>query len=169
MSYTSHHGSLLVVLFALTTFCGSQADEKPDFDVLASRAAAAIRESTKGSSQGAAVLVLGFEEELGRASELAPELTSQFDAALRKHSQGFVVLDAADLKKSIADQHLPEALLTSSPAMICYAPDLGATVYIEGKLERGPDEVQVEIIVKQVSSRKWIFGDSAKYRMTASM
>jgi TonB family protein len=160
---------LFLALLTLPAKPGTRADEQPDFDALASHVAAAIRDSTKGLSQGAAVLILNFEEERGRASELAPELASEFHAALREHSQGFVVLDAADLNGAISNHHLPETTLSSTPAMICYAPDLGATVYIEGRLERGPDEVQVEVTAIQVSPRKSIFGDKAKYQMTASM
>lgn len=160
---------LFLALLTLPAMLGTRADEEPDFDALASHVAAAIRDSTNGSSQGAAVMILGFEEERGRASELAPELASEFEAVLREHSRGFVVLDAADLKEAISNHHLPETTLSSTPAMICYAPDLGATVYIEGRLERGPDEVQVEVTAIQVNPRKSIFGDKAKYQMTASM
>ena len=44
---------------------------------------------------------------------------------------------------------------------------LGATVYIEGRLERGPDEVQVEVTAIQVNPRKSTLGDKAKYQTTA--
>ena len=94
-------GAFLLLLVAVLILSGTQADEKPDFDALASRLAAAIRESTKGAPQGATVLILDFREKSTPASELGRELATEFDAALRKRSQGFVVLDAADLKEAI--------------------------------------------------------------------
>jgi hypothetical protein len=76
----------------------TRVDEQPDFDALASRAAAAIRDSTKGSSQGATVLLVDFRERSGPVSELGHQFYSVFDAALRKHSQGFIVLNSSDLE-----------------------------------------------------------------------
>ena len=156
---------LFSVILAVPSSPAVHSDEEPAYDVLASHVAAAIRESTKGAPQGAAVLVLDF----GPATELGHSLSVEFDTALRKHSQGFVVLDAADLKEAAERHHLPETTLSSKPAMICYAPDLGATVYIEGSLESGPDEVQVEITAIQVTPRKTLFKDDAKFKMTPSM
>src|SRR5580704_13654105 len=162
-------GSMLVAaLFALVMLPGIRADEKPDFDAFASRVAAAIRESTKGFPQGATVLILDFREKSTPPSELGRELAAEFDSALRKHSQGFVVLNAADLKEASTNHHLPENTL-SSPAIMCYAADLGATVTIEGRLEIGPTNVELEVLARQVNPRKLIFRDSVTLPMSASM
>ena len=160
---------LLSALFAIPAAPGNRSDEQPDFDALASHVAAAIRESTKAASQGAAVLVLDFQEKSGPASKLGHELAVKFDAALRMHSQGFVVLDTADLKEAIADHHLAETILSSTPAMTCYAPELGATLYITGRFEVSPAVVEVEVIARQISPRKPIFRDTATFPMNAPM
>ena len=69
------------------------------------------------------MLVLGFEEELGRASELASELTNEFHAALRNHAQGFVLLDAASVNQAVAIHHLPftgrNAFVQPSNEVLC--------------------------------------------------
>jgi len=147
----------------------TRVDEQPDFDALASRAAAAIRDSTKGSSQGATVLLVDFRERSGPVSELGHQFYSVFDAALRKHSQGFIVLNSSDLEGAISSHHLPEAILSSAPAMVCYAPELGATVYIEGILEIGSDKVYLELIARQSSPRKAIFRENISFKITPSM
>ena len=158
----------LVVLFSLVTVYRAHAEGKPEIDALATRVADAIRESTKGSSQRATVLIVGFREKSTQASELGPELATEFDTALRKHSQGFVVLDAADLKEAATNHDLPENTL-SSPAIMCYAADLGASVSIEGRLEVGPANVELELLARQVSPRKLIFRDSITLPINASM
>lgn len=159
---------MLFVLLTLGSVGGSQPDEKIDFDALATRTAAAVRESTNGSSQSATVLILDFREKSAPASELGRELATEFDAALRKHSQGFVVLDAADLKEAVKIHNLPENTL-SSPAITCYAADLGATVSIEGRLEVGSANVELELLARQVGPRKLIFRDSITFPLSASM
>jgi TonB family protein len=159
---------MLFVLLTLGSVGGSQPDEKVDFDALATRTAAAVRESTNGSSQSATVLILDFREKSAPASELGRELATEFDAALRKHSQGFVVLDAADLKEAVKIHNLPENTL-SSPANTCYAADLGATVSIEGRLEVGSANVELELLARQVGPRKLIFRDSITFPLSASM
>jgi TonB family protein len=161
---------LLAVASILLSATLAQAQQQhPDFDSLASEAAVAIQKVSEGSPETAKVLVVFEERTVGSASELGHELADEFADSLRKKEHGFVVLNRDELERAVANQNLPPATLSNSPAMRCYAPDLGATVLIEGSMAYVADEVIIDISALQIKSRKSIFSKTTTLPMTAAM
>jgi len=81
----------LVLILALIATSSSQAQQQPALDELASQAASAIHKSVK--SGGKKILVVDFGVARAKPNELAVVLADRFADALRKNTQGLVVLD----------------------------------------------------------------------------
>jgi TonB family protein len=136
----------------------TRAQLAPDFDPLASEMAAAIEESTKGSTGSVQVLVVDFENRTAPATELDHVLAAEFADSLRKHSRHFLVMNRDDLLHAITQQHLPETILSDAGAMKCLAPEFGATGTVEGKVEYAPDGAVLQLSALLAKPYKSFFG-----------
>jgi TonB family protein len=160
---------IAVAPFLLSPTLVQAQQQHPEFDTLASEAAVAIQKSSEGSTETVKVLVVFEERQLDSASELGHELANEFADALHRQGHGFIVLNHDDLERAVSNQNLPAATLSSSPALRCYAPDLGATVLIEGSMAYVSDEVIIDISALLIKSRKSIFSKTTTLPMTAAM
>jgi hypothetical protein len=149
-----------LALFAALTAVPVCAQDRPDFDHLARDTAAAIDKVAKGSPDDTSVLVAVFDEPETPASELAIELTKEFDAALRSHAQKFHVVGVDDLKQSAASHNLPEGILSNPPALKCSAPDLGLSVLVVGSVAYRPAGAVIEVSAVQFAPRHSVFRGS---------
>jgi len=144
---------LLVPILAFVSIATAQAQEKPDFDPLASQAAAAIQEASKGLPHPPTILILDFVERYGSTSELSAALTDEFTDRLRAHAQGFVVLRPSDLRQTLELHNLPQTAIFHSPVMKCYASELELSGIIEGELEYGPGGLLLNLHTPRIENR----------------
>jgi TonB family protein len=159
---------LFVVILALIASYPAQAQEQPDLDALAAKAAAAIHKSKK--SGDSKVLVIDFAGTHPNANALGAALADQFADLLPKNTKNFVVIDRADYARATADDVLtPEARAETQSAK-CYCRQLGADFVVEGSFDAGSDNVQLRLKVMQ-SSKDWkpVFNGTVSLPLTAEL
>lgn len=100
-------------------------------DKLASKVASAIRNSALVSHKvPIRVLVVDFDEDSDTPSQLGHALAVDFADAMRQHAKDIVLLNQEDIRQALLRQKLPDTAISSSAALSCYAPVLGADVVV---------------------------------------
>jgi TonB family protein len=159
---------LFVVILALIAFSPAQAQEQPDLDALAAKAAAAIHKSKK--SGDTKVLVIDFAGTHPKVNAWGTAIADQFADLLRKNTKNFVVIDRADYARATADDALtPEARAQTQSAK-CYCRQLGADFVVEGSFDAGSDNVQLTLKITQ-SSERWkpVFDGTTSLPLTSDL
>jgi len=139
-----------------------------DFDSPAVEIARAIQETSNGSMHPT-VLVVDFEESGIPDSQLATVLTQNFSQSLRNHADSFTVLDRGDIETAIASHKLPVGALSSRGVTSCYAPDIGATIIVGGRIEYTPENIIVDLGVRPFEERDRFFEKKVITPLTPQM
>jgi len=125
----------------------ARAQDLYDFNSAASEAAEAIDKASAGSAH-ASVLVTDFEELNVPDSQLGVVLAQNFSHSLQAHAGNFKVLDRIDTEDAISNHKLPIGALSSRTITACYAPDLGATLVVGGRIEYTPENIILDLDVQ---------------------
>lgn len=149
---------VLVVLFSLP--CAGAQQKKTDLESLAANVANAIQKSPEAATEVPKVKTFVFVERYGSPTVLAYDLSQRFAELLQKNARGFEILGEDGFRQAIAKPDLPSGIFSSSSAMRCYAPDLGATMLVEGTMRVAPDGAVVYVTVWSAKGRTWIFSES---------
>ena len=156
---------LVLILVLIAT--SSQAQEQPALDLMASQAAAAIHRSVK--SGGKKVLVVDFGIAHAKANELAIVLADRFADALRKNTQGLVVVDRNDYIRAAEEDLLtPEARAEEQSAR-CYSRQLDADFVLQGTIDASPDSLQLDVQVERLNDWKTVFTGKVSLPVTADL
>jgi TonB family protein len=133
-----------------------------DFDSLASDVARQI-DTTPAGPAHTTVLVTDFTETHNPDSQLAVVLAQNFAQSLRSHARNFTVLDRTDIEAAISNHKLPIGALSSRSIIACYAPELGATLIIGGRIENTPENLILDLDTRSLAGN---YGISAKKVIT---
>jgi TonB family protein len=159
----------LVACFSMSFAAPSMhAQSLYDFDSLASDVARQIETSPAGSAH-ASVLVTDFEELNVPDSQLGVVLAQNFSHSLRAHAGNFTVLDRIDTEDAISNHKLPSGALSSRTITACYAPDLGATLVVGGRIEYTPEDIILDLDVRPFAQDDRIFGKRIITPLTPAM
>lgn len=162
----------LLGIFAYLSLCvmarSARAQALYDFSPLAAEAAGAIDKISPGPIR-TTILVTDFEESSVPDSQLAAVLTQNFSQSLRNHAHNFTVLDRSDIETAISNHKLPVGALSSRAIGACYAPDLGATIIVRGRLEYTPEDVILDLIVRPSAEGDRIFAKEIITPLTPAM
>ena len=173
MNFKSRSASVIcwlaVVIFCAGVPCVRSQQKWPDMESLVSDVAEAIRKSPEASRESVKVRVFDFRENYNAPTSLAHELATQFADSLQKKPRGFVVLNPDEFRQVISKTDLPAEVFSSSPAMRCYASELGATMLVEGEMRVAPDGVVLEVTVWSATAEKFIFRESGVFPMSDFM
>jgi TonB family protein len=168
------YGALMTGLLAVFVLLGGAGGARGrerfvDIDTIAADVAWAIQEAPEVAGEISKVRMFDFEERHREPTELAHELTRQLAESLQKRANGFVLLGSEEFRKAIPQADLPAGLFSSAVGMRCYAPELGATMLVEGELEVVPDGALVTVKVWSAKARRYIFGESGIVPLTPEM
>jgi TonB family protein len=174
MNFKLHAASVrcwlaLATLFIFGVPCATAQQKYSDFDSLAANVANAIQKSPEAATEIPKVRTFVFVERYSEPTELAYELSARFAGLLQKNASGFVILGDDGFRKAISNPDLPVGLFSSSPAMRCYASELGATMLVEGAMQIAPDGAILDVTVWSAKARRVIFSESAIVPMTFEM
>jgi TonB family protein len=162
----------LLGLLACVSVCvmarSARAQDLYDFSSAASEAAAAIDKASAGSAH-ATVLVTDFTETNVPDSQLGVVLAQRFSHALRAHAGNFTVLDRIDIEDAISNHKLPIGALSSRTITACYAPDLGATLNVGGRIEYTPEDIVLDLDIRPFAEGDRIFGKRIITPLTPAM
>jgi len=159
--------SSLISILLLLAPSSVRAQEQPDLDALAARAAAQIHKSLK--SHGNKTLVIDFADPQAKASGLGVLLADQFADSLRKNTQDLVVLDRADYARATAEDILtPEARADEMSAR-CYCRQLGADFAVEGLIDSSASRLQLKVRVTRLADWKRIFDGTASLPLRSEL
>lgn len=150
---------VLVALFGLP--CAGAQQKQTDLESLAAKVASAIQESPEAATEVPKVRTFVFVERHGSPTVLAYDLSQRFAELLQKNAEGFEILGEDGFRRAIAKPDLPSGVFSSSPAMRCYAPELTATMLVEGTMQVAPDGAVVDVTVWSAKGQKGIFSESA--------
>lgn len=141
----------MLAIFVWVSVCmmarSARAQDLYDFNSAASEAAAAIDKASAGSAH-ASVLVTDFKETNGPDSQLGVVLAQNFSHSLLAHAGNFTVLDRIDVEDAISNHKLPIGALSSRTIAACYAPDLGATLVVGGRIEYTPENIVLDLDIQ---------------------
>jgi hypothetical protein len=135
----------LAVLFSLP--CAGAQQKQTDLESLSADVASAIQRSPEAATEVPKVRTFVFAERYSAPTALAYELSQRFAELLQKNARGFEIWGVDDFRRAIAKPELPSGTFSSSPAMRCYAPELGATMLVEGTMRVVPDGAVVGVTV----------------------
>jgi TonB family protein len=150
-------------LFAiLTCVCLSlaapttRAQDLYDFNQVASDFAREI-EKAAGRSVHTTVLVTDFNELDVPDSQLAVVLAQNFSHSLRSRAGNFTILDRIDIEDAISNHKLPVGALSSRTITACYAPELGATLIVGGRIEYTPQTIVLDLDIQPTADGSGIW------------
>jgi TonB family protein len=156
----------LLAIFACLSVCAmariARAQDLYDFNSAASEAAGVIDKAAAGTAH-TTVLVTDFTETHNPDSQLAVVLAANFAHSLRIQARNFTVLDRSDVEAAIENHKLPIGALSSRSIIACYAPELGATLIIGGRIEYTPENLVLDLDTRSLAGD---YGISAKKIIT---
>jgi TonB family protein len=162
----------LLGIFAYLALClmasSARAQSLYDFDSLASEVAGAIDKASAGAAP-TTVLVTDFTETHDPDSQLAVVLAQNLSRSLRSHARNFKVLDHSDIEAAISNHKLPIGALSNRSIIACYAPELGATLIIGGRIEYTPENIILELDTRSLAGDYGISGKRIITPLTAAM
>jgi TonB family protein len=162
----------LLAIFAFVCVCvmarSARAQDLYDFNSAASEAAGAIDKASAGSAH-ASVLVTDFEEFNVPDSQLGVVLAQNFSHSLRAHAGNFTVLDRIDTEDAISNHKLPIGALSSRSIVACYAPALGATLIVVGRIEYTPENIILALDIRTSAEGDGIWGKRVITPLTPAM
>jgi len=145
----------------------AHAQERPNLDVLASKAATAIHKSKKSSDTK--VLVIDFAGMNSKVNALGSVLADQFADSLRKNTKDFVVMDRADYARATADDVLSPEARAEPPSAHCYCRQLGADFVVQGTIDSTSDPVQLTVLATRLRDWKTVFSGSVSLPVTPEL
>jgi|SRR5580704_11904603 TonB family protein len=172
--FGAHFLRRLPLLRTLTFICVSlaapstHAQSLYDFDSLASDMAREI-ETTPAGPAHTTVLVTDFTETHNPDSQLAVVLAQNFAQSLRSHARNFTVLDRTDIATAISNHKLPIGALSSRSIIACYAPELGATLVIAGRIENTPENLILDLDTRSLAGEYEISAKKVITPLTPAM
>jgi TonB family protein len=146
----------------------ARAQDLYDFNSAASEAAGVIDRASAGSAH-TTVLVTDFEEPYGPDSQLAVVLAENFSHSLRTHARNFTGLDRSDIEAAISNHKLPIGALSNRSIAACYAPELGATLIVKGRIEPTPENIILDLDVRPPAAGDGIWGTRIITPLTFAM
>jgi TonB family protein len=146
----------------------ARAQDLYDFSSLAAEAAGAIDKASAGPMR-TTVLVTDFEESSVPDSQLATVLTQNFSQSLRNHAHNFTVLDRTEIEAAISSRQLPAGALSSRGVTSCYAPDIGASIIVGGRIACTAENVILDLDVRASAEGDGIFGKKISTPLTPQM
>jgi Gram-negative bacterial TonB protein C-terminal len=141
---------LLVILFALSLVPPARG-QNDQISALAASMADSI-----AHSKNKTILVFDFSGSDRRLGPLGKVLADDFSAALAAANPGFQLQDRSRLKKMIADNELEPENIDDTGIAIWLAADLGAKVFVVGKLDRDGDSLNLSVSSFSVDDGKGI-------------
>jgi hypothetical protein len=158
---------VLLVLFGLP--CAGAQQKPTDLESLAVDVAHAIQKSPETATETPKVRTFVFVERHSSPTVLAYDLSQRFGELLQKNAKGFEILGEDGFRRAIRKPDLPSGVFSSAPAMRCYAPELGATMLVEGTMQVAPDGAVVDVTVWSAKGQKGIFSESAIIPLSPEM
>jgi TonB family protein len=162
----------LLGLLAFVSVCvrarSARAQDLYDFNSTASEAAGVIGKASAGSAH-TAVLVTDFTEMSDPDSQLAVVLAQNFSQSLRNHARNFTVLDHGDVETAISNHKLPIGALSNRSVVACYAPELGATLIVKGRIAYTPENIILDLEVDPLAKGDGFWGKRIITPLTAVM
>jgi len=152
--------------------CSVHAQEESNLNTLAAQFAAALDGYASRSPGGnLRVFVATFDESSEQTSQLGPEMTREFEEALRIDAQGFRVLTRDEMQQTVTNKNLAEGTLSSLPAMQCYGPMLDIDILIQGNFNFRPLTLGavLDVSAKRPGSEEAIFSQEAIIHMTPAL
>jgi TonB family protein len=139
-----------------------------DLSSTASEAVGAIGKASTGSTH-TTVVVTDFEEPHDPDSQLALVLAQNFAQSLRDQARNFTVLDHGDIETAISNHKLPIGALSNRSIVACYAPELGATLIVKGRIEYTPENIILDLDIQPPLEGNGIWGKRTITPRTAAM
>jgi TonB family protein len=139
-------------------------DSPATMDTLAATLSAAIADSNESS-----VIVFDFAgpDEVTSASERS--LADEFSSALARASNGFVVLDRAQIHDGLLAKNWTPLDLVDPHKAVAMAKELNARVYVWGAIAVGPDNIELTLDAFRVYAEKRIGGSTVTLPLTDQM
>jgi len=162
-------GSWLVFAVLLDLPCAGAQQKQTNLESLAADVASAIQRSPGAATEVPKVRTFVFVERYSGPTALAYELSQRFAELLQKNARGFEILGEDGFRRAIAKPDLPYGVFSSSSAMRCYAPELGATMLVEGTMRVAPDGAVVDVTVWSAKHGVGIFSESAIIPLSSQM
>ncbi len=141
---------LLVILFTFSTVPSAHG-QNDQITALAAPMAESI-----AHSKNKTILVFDFSGPDRRLGPLGKVLADDFSAALAAANPGFQLQDRSRLKRMIADNELEPENIDDTGIAIWLAADLGAKVFVVGKLDRDGDSLNLSVSSFSVDDGKGI-------------
>jgi TonB family protein len=139
-------------------------DSPPTLDTLAATLSAVIADAKESP-----VIVFDFAgpDEAAGASE--GTLADEFSSALARPSNGFVVLDRAQLHDGLRRKNWTTSDLVEPAKALAMATELNAGVYVWGAITVGPDNIELTVDAFCVDGGRKIGGSKATLPLTDQM
>jgi TonB family protein len=172
--FADHFFRRLSLLGILTCVCvllatpTTRAQSLYDFDSVASEAAVTI-DKAAASSAHTTVLVTDFTETHNPDSQLGVVLAENFAHSLRSQARNFTVSDRSDVEDAISNHKLPIGALSSRSIVACYAPELGPTLIVVGRIESTPENIILDLDIRAPVEGDGIWGKRIITPLTAAI
>jgi TonB family protein len=139
-------------------------DSPATVDTLAATLAAAIADSNESP-----VIVFDFAgpDEVTGASERS--LADEFSSALARASNGFLVIDRAQIHDGLRAKNWTPSDLVDPHKAVAMAEELNARVYVWGAIAVGPDNIELTVDAFRVYAEKRIGGSTMTLPLTDQM
>jgi len=161
--------SIRVLAFIFVTFFCSAIPsygQQEQIDSLAVKVASAIQKSFKKASDQQLVMVVISEPVIG-PTELGATIANQFRSALA--ARGISLVSGTKLQQTENEEEISPTALRDRGALACVASFAGATLIVDGTLQRSGDRLNLAITALRANDAKVFFKGSADFDLTPQL
>lgn len=158
----------VLALVFLTFFCWANPShgQQDQIDSLAAKVASAIHKSFKKASDQQLVMVVISEPVIG-PTELGAKIADQFTAALA--ARGISLVSSTQLQQTEDTEEISPAALRDRETLACVASFAGATVIVDGTLQRSGDRLNLATSVLRAKNGKAFFKGNVNFERTPEL
>ncbi|HVB36134.1 MAG TPA: energy transducer TonB [Candidatus Acidoferrales bacterium] len=143
----------VLAFISVTFFCSaipSYGGQQEQIDSLAAKVASAIHKSFKKTSDQQLIMVVISEPGTG-PTELGARIANEFRSALA--ARGISLMTSAKLQQTQDEEKIPLVALRDPGTLTCVASDAGATVIVDGTIQRSGDELQLVTFLRAKNAK----------------
>jgi TonB family protein len=157
---------LSLILFAAALFVlpasPARAQQSPELEALAARAAKAIQKSRGKSKEKLAVVVADFSESSRPRNQLGVIFADEFSLALARSASDLDVVDRQFSHRVLQEILPPQPDLRDGDTALCFCQAAGASAVVTGVYKLVGDAVELRVRVWSAAGRKKILEAAAK-------
>ncbi|MFI5127409.1 MAG: energy transducer TonB [Candidatus Acidiferrales bacterium] len=153
----------LVIFFCVAVQSHAQ---QTQIDSLAAKVASAIHKSFKKATGQQLVMVVISEPVIG-PTELGATIANQFRSTLA--ARGISLVSSTKLQQTENEEEISPAALRDRGTLACVASFAGATVIVDGTLQRSGDSLNLATAVLRAKNAKVFFRDNVDFDRTPEL